>query len=134
MSDSQSQIPALIKALALLHQPVRNAYKDVAFERAQVEAAYNAVEADRLKVLAGEMLGTSIKTHAEWAKVRGDSLSDLGYQGRPARKLPETYGENFKECLYGSWNETIQLRNALTAEAPAGDEPAPLEASIDTDL
>lgn len=58
MSTSQSQVSALVEALATHYQNFHQANKEVAPEMSVKAAVYNATEADRLKLLAGDHDGS----------------------------------------------------------------------------
>ena len=137
MSDSQSRVPALVKALAVQQQLVRKAYRKVAFQHGQVEAAYNAIEADRLNTLAGEKPTTTIGTHTRRVKEAEAILCNiLGIKAEMPKELLEMHRDmkNIREHLHDLWNATVQLRNAITAETPDGAEPARSYRSIDNGL
>lgn len=68
MTTSNSQVPALVKARAVHSQNARKAHKNMSLEASQVQLAYNGLETDRLKILAGDEPNDSIEKHMDRIK------------------------------------------------------------------
>jgi len=74
MASSPSQFPALVKALAIHSQNARKAHKNMASCAGQVQLAYNGLEADWLKILAGDERNASVEKHMERIKAAEVSI------------------------------------------------------------
>ncbi|KAF3050373.1 hypothetical protein E8E11_009746 [Didymella keratinophila] len=132
MAIFPSQLSALVKALAVHSQNARKVHKNMATCASQVQLAYNGLETDRLKILAGDEPNASIEKHMERIKAAEASFPIKV----PMDAFKREEGDA-KDPLRNLWTATVRLRDAMAAEAAptvADVQSAPSEASTESEL